>query len=100
MSRTDFLIFYQGCNIHWKSKIQTEIALSTAESEHVAVNQLLRLLIVVTNELIDLNKVLPEIDIPKPKIHIMVHEDNTSCIVMYEPEDFTQRTKHITLTYH
>eukprot|EP00957_Ditylum_brightwellii_P117330 8948690-Ditylum_brightwellii.AAC.1 len=30
MSRTRFIIFYAGCPVLWQSKLQTEIALSTA----------------------------------------------------------------------
>ena len=33
MSRTGYLIRFNGCNILWKSQLQTEITLSTAESE-------------------------------------------------------------------
>ena len=100
MSRTGFLIRYQGCNIYWKSRLQTEITLSTAESEYVALSEALRSAIPVLNTLVDLHKVFPEIDIPKPKVHITVHEDNTSAIMMASSEKFTQRTKHITLKYH
>ena len=32
-SRTGFVIRYAGCPILWQSKLQTEIALSTAEAE-------------------------------------------------------------------
>ena len=52
------------------------------------------------NALVDLHKIFPEINVPKPKIHITVHEDNTSTIQMASSEKFTQRTKHITLKYH
>jgi hypothetical protein len=38
MSRTGYVIKYANCccPIHWSSKLQTEIALSTAESEYIA----------------------------------------------------------------
>ena len=35
MSRIGFVIRYAGCPIGWCSKLQTEIALSTAEAEEV-----------------------------------------------------------------
>eukprot|EP00984_Skeletonema_dohrnii_P032799 scaffold27521_cov99-Skeletonema_dohrnii-CCMP3373.AAC.2 len=41
MSRTGY-IMYAGCPIHWVSKLQTEIALSTAEAEYIALSQALR----------------------------------------------------------
>ena len=61
MSRTGFLIRYQGCNIYWKSQLQTEITLSTAESEYVALSQSLRSAIPVLNTLVNLHKVFPQI---------------------------------------
>ena len=42
----------------------------------------------------------PEINIPTPRISIIVYEDNTSAKMMPSSENFTQRTKHITLKYH
>ena len=38
---TDYVIFYAGCPIFWQSKLQTEIALSTAEAEYIASSQAL-----------------------------------------------------------
>jgi hypothetical protein len=31
--RTGLFIYYAGCPVYWQSKLQTEIALSTAEAE-------------------------------------------------------------------
>ena len=38
LSRTGFVVFYAGCSIFWASRFQTEIALSTAESEYIALS--------------------------------------------------------------
>ena len=38
-SRTGFVILVAGCPVLWKSKLQTEIALSTMESEYIALSQ-------------------------------------------------------------
>ena len=38
MSRTGFVIKYMNCPIYWTSKLQTEIALSTTEAEHIALS--------------------------------------------------------------
>jgi hypothetical protein len=40
MSRTGFVIKHADCPIYWKS--QTEIALSTAEAEYIALSTALR----------------------------------------------------------
>ena len=36
LSRTGYVITYCGCPVHWASKLQSEIALSTTESEYIA----------------------------------------------------------------
>jgi hypothetical protein len=41
-SRMGYIITYAGCPMHWSSKIQTEIALSTTEAEYMALSQALR----------------------------------------------------------
>ena len=41
-SRTGHVIKHAGFPIMWKSKLQTEIALSTTEAEHVALSTALR----------------------------------------------------------
>jgi hypothetical protein len=42
LSRTGYVIRYAGCPIGWCSKLQSEIALSTAEAEYIALSQALR----------------------------------------------------------
>eukprot|EP00978_Attheya_sp_CCMP212_P017515 scaffold46797_cov52-Attheya_sp.AAC.1 len=41
-SRSGYAIRYCGCPITWRSKLQTEVALSTTEAEYVALSQSLR----------------------------------------------------------
>ncbi len=42
MSRTGFVITYANYPIYWASHLQTEIALSTAEAEYIAMSSALR----------------------------------------------------------
>ena len=42
LSRTDFVIFYAGCPLLWTSQLQTEITLSSAEAEYIALSTALR----------------------------------------------------------
>ena len=42
LSKTAYVIMYAGCPITWGSKIQTEIALSTTESEYIALSTAMR----------------------------------------------------------
>jgi hypothetical protein len=42
LSRTGYVIMYAGCPIMWSSKLQTEITLSTTETEYIALSQSMR----------------------------------------------------------
>ncbi len=41
LSRTGYILMYANCPILWVSRLQTEIALSTAKAEYIALSQLL-----------------------------------------------------------
>ena len=45
LSCADYIITYCGCPIHWASKFEREIALSTTESEYIALSMATRELI-------------------------------------------------------
>jgi hypothetical protein len=99
MSRTGYVLMYAGCPIHWVSKLQTEIALSTAEAEYIALSQSLREVIPLMSMMKELQKVFP-MEITTPNFNCTVHEDNQSCISMATKQKFSPRTKHIALKYH
>ena len=40
-SRYGYVVMYMGCPITWASKIQTEVALSTTESEYIGLSHTL-----------------------------------------------------------
>jgi hypothetical protein len=65
-SRTGYVICYTGCPIFWQSKLQTEIALSTAEAEYIALSQALRETIPMTNLMREMNVIFP-LYLPQPK---------------------------------
>ena len=119
-SRTGYVILYQSCPVLWVSKMQTQCALSTMESEYIALSQSMR-------DLIPLREILKEImvtvfdqpnlmlkcatnsksftdiiseesesPIPKSK----VYEDNSACLKFARLPRLTPRTKHIAVPYH
>ena len=100
MSRTGYVIMYAGCPIVWSSRLQTEIALSTAEAEYIALSTALRQVIPMMHILSEISCVFNDLYMPKPDIHCKVFEDNRSAIVMAESTKFSPRTKHIALKYH
>ncbi len=99
MSRTGYVLRYAGCPIGWCSKLQTEIALSTAEAEYIALSQALREVIPLMTLIEELSDIFP-LYVNKPDFFCKVWEDNQSCIAMTQSDKFTPRTKHSALMYH
>jgi hypothetical protein len=94
--RTGFVIYYAKCPVYWQSKLQTEIALSTAEAEYIAMSAALREMIPMAALMHEMNECFP-IYLPSPKFIIKVLKDNQSCIAMAENPKFNPRTKHIAI---
>jgi hypothetical protein len=94
-----FTVYYAGCPVYWQSKLQTEIALSTAEAKYIAMLQALRETIPLATLMREMNEIFP-LYLPSPKFIIKVREDNLSCIAMAKNSKFTPRAKHIAIKYH
>jgi hypothetical protein len=62
-SRTGYVISYAGCPIIWASKLQTEVVLSTTETEYVGLSEGLRIAIVMMNLLKEMQE--QGVDVPK-----------------------------------
>lgn len=99
LSRTGYIISIYGCPVTWTSKLQTEIALSTAEAEYIALSQSTREIIPLMNLLKELNLTL-NFGMKEKDFQCTLYEDNTSCITIAGTQKFTPRTKHISLKYH
>ena len=99
-SRSGFLIFYAGCPIAWQSKLQTEIALSTTESEYISLSQATRTLLF----LLSLFREAKEqgFDFVSPDTHVFAtcFEDNAGCLELARAPKLRPRTKHIAVKYH
>ncbi len=81
-SRSGYVIYYAGCPIIWASKVQMEIALSSTESEYVALSQSMR-------EVLPLMKVIEELaennfnfNATTPKVKCKAFQDNSGVIEM------------------
>jgi Reverse transcriptase (RNA-dependent DNA polymerase)/GAG-pre-integrase domain len=99
-SRSGYIVFYAGCPVLWASRLQTEIALSSTESEYISLSQSLR-------EVIPLMRLITELrdagfDIPgtPPKVHCKTFEDNSGALEMARTPKLRPRTKHINIKYH
>ena len=99
-SRTGYVVFLGSCPIITCSKLQTEIALSTLESEYIALSLAMR-------EILPLRELLKEVgdklqlDFTKPTlVHSTIFEDNNGAIQLATSPKISPRTKHIGIKYH
>ena len=99
MSQNGMVIMYANCHIYWRSLLQTEISLSTAKAEYIALSSDLREMLPLMTMMEEINKLFPLL-IQKPKFVCQGHEDNQSCIKMATGTKFSPQTKHIALKYH
>ena len=79
-----------GCPVSWCSKFQTEICLSTTESEYIAFIQAMRNVIPFVALMKELSFIF-DIHLPKPEV------DNQSFISIVEYIKKSLTTKHITI---
>ena len=99
-SRHGYIIKFLGCPIIWKSQLQTEIALSSSESEYTGLSYALREAIPVM-QLIREMSALGFIEQQKPpKIYCEVFEDNSGALEMANIHKYRPRTKHLNVKLH
>ena len=94
-SRSGFVIFLGNCPIIWQSRLQGETALSTTESEIIAMRMAMRELIWVRRLTKDVAETLECALDHNIKIKSKVFEDNTGAIALAHKEGVSSRTKHI-----
>ena len=99
-SRHGYIIRYMGCPIVWKSQLQTEIALSSTESEYTGLSYALRETIPIMELLNEMHKRGFPVIKEKARVHCRVFEDNSGAIEMARVHKFRPRTKHINVKLH
>jgi Reverse transcriptase (RNA-dependent DNA polymerase)/GAG-pre-integrase domain len=99
-SRTAYIVMYGGCPIVWASKMQTDIALSTTESEYSALSEATREVLWLMGLMTEVkDRIVPgTIDIPT--IKCTVFEDNEGAKAMATVPKMRPRTKHINGRMH
>ena len=99
-SRTGYVLTLGTFPLHWVSKLQSEISLSTCEAEYIALSQAMRDLLPMRRLLLEIGQKL-ELDFSKPAIvHSTIFEDNTCALGLAQSPRMTPRTKHIGVKYH
>ena len=99
-SRTGYVITLSGCPLLWASKLQREIALSTAEAEYIALSTALRDLLPLRRQFKELVEGLQLQKIKATSMKSTIFEDNNACISMATSPKLSPRTKHIAVKYH
>jgi hypothetical protein len=100
-SRTGFIITLGGTPVFWQSKLQTEIALSTQESEYISLSTGMRFLLPIRALFQSLARSMAIPDVKVTKV-CQVWEDNNAALKLANSEfpGMTPRTKHIAVKYH
>ena len=99
-SRTGYIIMLGGCPILWKSQLQTEISLSTLESEYSALSASMRTLLPLRSLL---TEVVTALRLPpqfKSTIRCRVFEDNNGALLLATKQRITNRTKYFLVKWH
>ena len=99
-SRSGFIILYAGCPVAWLSKLQTEIALSTTESEYISLSQAARSLLFIMELFNEVKDQGFDFIFPETKVYATCFEDNAGCIELARAPKLRPRTKHIAVKYH
>ena len=101
-SRTGYVILLANCPVLWKSKLQSLIAVSTMESEYIALST-------ACKELVPLHALIHEVaaacHIPAMKdikLNTSIWEDNSACCKLANTKlpQMTPRSKHIAIHFH
>ena len=99
-SRHGYMVLYKGCMLSWKSQLQTEITLSTTESEYTGLSHALREVIPLMNlmnEMVSLGFVEAKVT---PKMQCKVFEDNSGALEIAKEHKYRPRTKHLNIKLH
>ena len=97
--QTGCVIKHTRCPIIWKSNLQTEIALSTTEVEHIALSAALRETIPTTQLLKEIGAVM-DITPGTKTTKYTVFEDKNGAIELAKAPKMRPRTKNISIKYH
>ena len=99
-SRHGYYITYKGCPITWKSQLQTEITLSSTESEYTGLSHALRETIPIMNVFKEMKRQGFPITDTRPQVMCEVFEDNSGALEIATNHKYRPRTKHISVKLH
>ena len=100
-SRSGYILTYAGVPLTWASKLQVEVALSTVESEYIALSQALQEVIFM----MQVAEEAKEMKIPIScnaitTVKCKAFEDNIGALELSKCPKMRPRTKHLNIKYH
>ena len=99
-SRSGHIIKFAGCPIHWGSKLQDLVSLSTVESEYISLSYATRQVLFILHLLEELKENKIDFELPIANVYAKCFEDNTGCLDLAKTPKLRPRTKHIAVKYH
>jgi hypothetical protein len=99
-SRTGYIIFFGGIPLIWRSFLQTEISLSTLESEYSSLSHAIRTLIPIRSLILEL---AGNLNIPariSTSVASTVFEDNNGALLLATNQRITSRTRYFQVKWH
>ena len=101
-SRSGWVILIGGCPVIWKSKLISEICLSTMESEYISLSKSCRDLLPLQRLVAELGTALKLEHPGTTTIKCTIWEDNQAALKLatLELPYMTNRSKHIAIKYH
>lgn len=99
-SRTGYIILVAGCPLHWVSKLQTEVSVSTMMAEYVALSQSMRDMLPLKRLVKTVAKVITGDDKVKVVTKSNVWEDNNGALTVATMPKITPQSKFFAVKYH
>ena len=99
-SRTGYILLLGGFPLIWKSHLQTEISLSTLESEYSALSSATRALIPIRELLFEIADTIALPSTLTTTIVSTIFEDNQGAYLLGQNQRITSRTRYFLVKYH
>ena len=98
-SQMGYVLLVGNCPVHWVSKLQSEISVSTMEAEYISLSMAMRDLIPLCT-LVDKVKDLIGASKLLCRTYSKVFEDNNGTLILASTPRMTPCSKHIAVKYH
>ena len=99
-SRTGYVIKLSGCPVIWFSKLQELTALSSMESEYIALSNSLRQVLYLRKVVEEMAENIGYKAQLELRTHSTVFEDNNGALALANSPHLTPRSRHFATRYH